>query len=452
MASSVTKKYEIDMCNGPLFGKLMLFYFPLMLSGILQLLFNAADVIVVGRFAGNEALAAVGSTTSLIHLIVNLFIGLSVGANVLAARYFGAEQKRDLSEMVHTAIMTSFIAGIFLVVIGLLVARPVLQLMDTPADVINHSVLYMQIYFIGMPVTMAYNFGAAILRAVGDTRRPLFYLTAAGIVNVVLNLFFVIVFDMGVAGVALATIISQALSAGLVLRCLMKSDGDYQLRLKELRIVPDKLISMMKIGVPAGLQSCLFSFSNVIIQSSVNSFGSIAMAGNSAAANLEGFVYVAMNAFYQTTISFTSQNYGARKYKRIGRVMLMSFAMVSFVGIILGNGSYLLGDKLLSLYSSDAEVIAYGLRRLLVISTMYFLCGTMEVMAGGLRGLGYSIIPMVVSLLGACAFRIVWISTVFQEYRSLETIYISYPISWILTTTAHAVVFIYGYRKLLKLQ
>lgn len=452
MASSASKKYEIDMCNGPIFSKLMIFYFPLMLSGILQLLFNAADIVVVGRFAGNEALAAVGSTTSLIHLIINLFIGLSIGANVLTARYFGAGQKRDLSEIVHTAVLTSLLAGIVLVIIGIFVSKPVLQWMDTPVDVIDHSVLYMQIYFVGMPVTMAYNFGAAILRAVGDTRRPLYYLTAAGVINVMLNLIFVIVFHMGVAGVALATITSQAISAILVIRCLMKSDGDYQLRLRDLKIVPDKLVRMMKIGVPAGLQSSLFSFSNVIIQSSVNSFGSIAMAGNSAAQNLEGFVYTSMNAFYQATISFTSQNYGARKYKRIGRTMLISLGMVTVIGLILGNGCYFFSGKLLQLYSTDAEVIKFGMLRLSIISTTYFLCGTMEVMAGGLRGIGYSIIPMVVSLVGACAFRIVWIYTAFQQYRALETIYVSYPISWVLTTAAHALVFIFGYRKLLKSQ
>lgn len=438
------------MCNGPIFKKLMIFFFPLMLSGILQLLFNAADIIVVGRFAGSEALAAVGSTSSLIHLIINLFIGLSVGANVLAARFYGAGQKKDLSEMVHTAIMTSFIAGFILVIIGVLVARPVLELMDTPANVIDHSVLYMQIYFVGMPVTMAYNFGAAILRAVGDTRRPLYYLSAAGILNVGLNLFFVIVFHMGVAGVALATIISQALSAVLVLRCMMLSEGDYQLRLKQLRIVPDKLKQMMRIGVPAGLQSCLFSFSNVIIQSSVNSFGSIAMAGNTAAQNLENFVYISMNAFYQTTISFASQNYGAKKYKRVGKIVLISLGMVSLIGLVLGNGCYFFSSTLLKLYSSDAEVIKFGMLRLSIIATTYFLCGTMEVAGGALRGIGYSIIPMVVSLIGACLMRIVWIYTIFQQYHSLESIYISYPISWILTTSAHLLVFIFAYRKLRK--
>jgi len=318
MKVKTKKNYEIDMCNGPLLGKILAFAIPLMLSGILQLLFNAADIVVVGRFAGNEALAAVGSTSSLINLLVNLFIGLSVGANVLVARFFGAGQKRELSEMVHTAIATSLLSGLLLIFVGLFLARPALQLMDTPTDCIEQATLYMQLYFVGMPAMMAYNFGSAILRAVGDTKRPLYYLLFAGVINVVLNLIFVIIFSMGVAGFALATVISQVVSAVLVIRCLILCDADYKLNLKELRIVKDKLIKMAQIGLPAGLQGALFSISNVFIQSSVNSFGSVAMAGNTAAGNIEGFVYTAMNAMHQTAISFTGQNYGALKFKRIG--------------------------------------------------------------------------------------------------------------------------------------
>ncbi len=444
------KKYEIDMCSGPLFGKILLFYIPLMLSGILQLLFNAADIVVVGRFVGSEALAAVGSTSSLINLLVNVFIGLSVGANVLAARFFGAGKKEELSDMVHTAIATSLVSGIFLIFLGVLLARPALLLMETPENVIDQAVLYMRIYFIGMPATMAYNFGSAILRAAGDTKRPLYYLFAAGVVNVVLNLFFVIVCGLGVAGVAIATVISQVISAALVIRCLALSDSDYKLDLKRLRIVPDKLLRMVQIGVPAGLQGALFSVSNVLIQSSVNSFGSVAMAGNTAASNIEGFVYTSMNAFHQTAISFTGQNYGARNYKRIGRILLICQLLVIAVGLLFGNAAYLLGDKLLLLYSSEPEVITYGLLRMSIICTTYCLCGMMDVMVGSLRGMGYSVMPMLVSLTGACLFRILWIYTVFREIPTLQCLYWSYPVSWGLTFLAHLLCFVVVYRKLLK--
>ena len=450
MEKSNSKKYEIDMCNGPLFGKIMVFYFPLMLSGILQLLFNAADIIVVGRFAGSEALAAVGSTSSLINLLVNLFIGLSVGANVLVARFYGAGQKKELSEIVHTAILTAIVSGAILVVVGVFLAGPALHLMGTPDDVINQSILYMRIYFCGMPAMMAYNFGAAVLRAVGDTKRPLYYLLIAGVINVVLNLFFVIVFSMGVAGVAWATVISQVVSAVLVLRCLMRSDADYRLIIKELKIVPDKLVKMVQIGVPAGLQGALFSISNVLIQSSVNSFGSVAMAGNTAASNLEGFVYTSMNSFYQAAISFVGQNYGAKKYKRIGKIAVICLAMVLVVGLLMGNAAYLFSGSLLKIYSTDSEVIKYGMLRMSYICTMYFLCGMMDVMVGILRGMGYAIMPMLVSLTGACLFRVVWIYTIFQQYRTLNCLYLSYPISWSLTFMVHLICFFVVYRKLLK--
>ncbi len=451
MKKTASKKYEIDMCSGPLLSKILIFYFPLMLSGILQLLFNAADIVVVGRFVGNEALAAVGSTSSLINLLVNVFIGLSVGANVLVARFYGAGEKKDLSEMVHTAMMTSIVGGLILVVLGVALSGPALRLMGTPDNVIDHAVLYMRIYFLGMPAMMAYNFGAAVLRAVGDTRRPLYYLLTAGVVNVVLNLFFVIACSMGVAGVAIATDISQVISALLVIRCLMQTDSDYRLNLKELRIIPSKLSRMIQIGVPAGLQGALFSISNVLIQSSVNSFGSVAMAGNTAAANVEGFVYTAMNAFHQTSISFTGQNYGAHNYKRIGKIAVICQVLVCLVGLLMGNGAYLLGGTLLQLYSADAEVIQYGLVRMLYICVPYCLCGMMDTIVGSLRGMGYSVMPMLVSLTGACLFRIVWIYTVFPQSRTLETLYISYPISWTLTFLTHVICFLVVYRRKLKL-
>lgn len=445
-----SKKYEIDMCNGPLLSKILIFALPLMLSGILQLLFNAADIVVVGRFAGSHSLAAVGATSSLINLLVNVFIGLSVGANVLVARYFGAGQEKELSDMVHTAILTSIVSGVFLVFAGIFLAKPALLLMSTPEDVISHATLYMQIYFCGMPAMMLYNFGSAILRAVGDTKRPLYYLTIAGAVNVILNLFFVIVFSMGVSGVALATVISQMISAGLVVRCLIRSEGAYRLDLRQLRIEKEKLIKMIQIGLPAGLQGALFSISNVLIQSSVNSFGSVAMAGNTAASNIEGFVYTSMNAFHQTAISFTGQNYGARNVKRIGRILVYCLVLVIIVGLVMGNAAYLFSGELLKLYSDDASVIEFGELRMSIICTFYCLCGMMDVMVGSLRGMGYSIMPMLVSLTGACLFRIVWIYTIFQEIHTLECLYWSYPISWALTFAVHFICFVFAYRKLYK--
>lgn len=450
MSNQPDKKYEIDMCNGPLLGKILVFAIPLMLSGILQLLFNAADIVVVGRFAGNEALAAVGSTSSLINLLVNVFIGLSVGTNVLVARFYGAGQKKELSDMVHTAVLTAIISGVFLIFVGLILAEPALRFMDTPEDCINQAVLYIRLYFVGMPVMMLYNFGSAILRAVGDTKRPLYYLLIAGVINVVLNMIFVIVFHMGVAGVAIATVVSQVVSASLVLRCLIRTDSDYKVNLGELRIVKDKLFKMIQIGVPAGLQGALFSFSNVLIQSSVNSFGSVAMAGNTAASNIEGFVYTAMNSLHQTAISFTGQNYGARKFKRIGKILLICQLSVIAVGLIMGNAAYLLSDFLLRLYSNDAEVISYGVLRLSIICSGYFLCGMMDVMVGSLRGMGYSVMPMLVSLTGACLFRVVWIYSVFKYYSTLECLYWSYPISWTLTFLVHLLCFTVVYRKLCK--
>lgn len=450
MEKQSSKKYEIDMCNGPLLGKIMIFYVPLMLSGILQLLFNAADIVVVGRFAGNEALAAVGSTSSLTNLIVNLFMGLSVGANVLVARYYGAGQNGELKEMVQTALATAVAGGIILIFLGFFISGPALNWMGTPEDVISHSVLYMRIYFAGMPFMMVYNFGSAVLRAVGDTRRPLYYLLIAGVVNVILNLVFVIVFSMGVAGVATATVASQAISAALVVRCLILTDSPYRLHLKGIRIAGDKLVRMIQIGVPAGMQGALFSISNVLIQSSVNSFGSVAMAGNTAGSNIEGFVYTAMNAFHQAAISFSGQNYGARKYKRIRKVLLICELLVMAVGGLMGGFAYLFAGTLLRLYTTDPQVIQYGILRMGIICVPYFLCGMMDVAVGALRGMGYAIMPMLVSLTGACLLRVVWIYTVFQKVHTLKCLYISYPVSWGLTFGVHMVCFAIVYRKLLK--
>ncbi len=432
-----TGTYEMDMCNGPLMIKIIVFAIPLILSGLLQLLFNAADIIVVGRFAGSESLAAVGSTSALINLLVNVFIGLSVGTNVLVARYYGAHQQRDLEETVHTAMVTAGAGGIILILLGVILADPMLELMGTPEDVLPLSALYMKIFFVGMPANLIYNFGSAVLRAVGDTRRPLYFLLTAGVINVVLNLFFVIALSMGVAGVALATVISQCISAILIVRCLMKCDAGYRLDPRKLRIVKNKLQSILKIGLPAGLQGAIFSISNVLIQSSVNSFGSVAMAGNTAAQNIEGFVYTSMNAVYQTALSFTSQNFGAKKYERMIKILIYCQCLTVAVGAVMGGGAVIFGNQLLGIYSSDAQVIRYGMNRLRIIGTTYFTCGLMDCMVGGLRGMGYSVMPMFVSLTGACGFRVFWIYTVFAMNRTLPTLYISYPVSWVITFIAH---------------
>ncbi len=447
-----SKKYEMDMCSGSILKKMLLFAIPLMFSSILQLLFNAADIVVVGRFAGDNSLAAVGSTSSLINLMVNLFVGLSVGANVLVARYFGAKQERDLSSTVHTAITLSLISGVILAIVGVVGAPIILEWMQTPGDVLGLAVIYLRIYFLGMPAMMLYNFGAAILRAVGDTRRPLNYLIVAGVINVTLNLIFVIVFKMDVAGVATATAVSQCVSAILVLRCLMKDNSGIKVELKKLRIHKDKFIKILQIGLPAGFQGTLFSLSNVFIQSSVNSFGEVVVAGNSAASNIEGFVYVAMNAFHQAAISFTSQNVGAGKYDRVNKILLTALGCVLVVGTALGTGAYLLGEPLLKIYSSSPDVINAGLVRLGIICTLYALCGMMDVMVGSLRGLGYSIMPMIVSLIGACALRLVFLATIFQmeQFHYIQTVYYTYPISWSLTFLAHVVCFIVIRRKLSK--
>ena len=440
----------MDMIHGSLFSKLLIYALPLVLSGVLQLLFNAADIVVVGRFSGNHALAAVGSTGALINLLVNLFIGVSIGANVLVARYCGARDEENAQDTVHTAMAVSLIGGVVMIFVGFFLAKPLLELMGTPVDVIEDAALYMRIYFAGMPAFMVYNFGSAILRAIGDTRRPLYFLSVAGIINVVFNLIFVIVFHMGVAGVALATIISQGISAVLVVLCLLQTEGMCQIHKDKLKIHGDKLKMMLQIGLPAGLQGCVFSISNVLIQSSINSFGSIAMAGNTAASNIEGFVYTGMNAIYQTCLSFTSQNLGAKQVKRIKKILMYCLMIVSVIGLVLGQGAYYLGEYLLGIYSSDPEVIQYGLIRLSLVCAPYFLCGMMDVMTGVMRGLGYSVMPMLVSLTGACAFRVIWIYTIFQMSHTLKTLYVSYPISWTLTFSVHFICFLFAYHKLKK--
>ena len=450
---SKNARFEMDMTTGALLPKVLMFSGPLILTGVLQLLYNAADIVVVGQFAGPQALAAVGSTGSLINLLVNVFFGLSVGGSVLIARAYGAGDFKNVQTGVHTVISVAGIAGVLVGILGIVAARPLLQLMGSPEDVIDGATLYMQIFFMGMPANMLYNFGAAILRAVGDTRRPLYYLTIAGIANVVLNLILVIVFHMSVAGVAIATVTSQVISMVLVLTCLLRSDGAIHLNPKELRIDKKQLVEIFRVGLPAGLQGSLFSISNVLIQSSINSFGSIAMAGNSAASNIEGFAYTAMNALHQADLTFASQNLGARQYQRVRRTMWVCLSAVTVIGFSLSMLFYALGPTLLSFYNTDPEVIRYGMIRMSYMLPLYFFCGAMDVMVGQLRGIGYSIMPMIVSLTGACLLRVVWIYTIFAADPTLQTLYLSYPISWFATFATHLVCyFIFGLRKLKKLE
>ena len=436
------KTNEIDMTTGPLIPKILAFSIPLMLSGILQLLFNAADIIVVGQFASPQAMAAVGSTGSLNNLIVNIFLGLSIGSSVLMARFYGAKNRENIHDLIHTSILLSLTSGCVLIVLGQLLAKPLLTIMGTPDDVINQSILYMRIVFLGMPAMLTYDFGAGILRAVGDTKRPLAYLFIAGIINICLNLISVIIFGMGVAGVAIATITSQYISALLVLRCMIRTNSVYKLNLKELRIRKSMLLQIIRIGVPAGIQGALFNVSNVLIQSSINSFGSLVMAGNTAAANIEGFVYTSMNAVYQASTNFTSQNVGAHKTKNITPVLLSCMLIVTSVGLILSTIVEVFAYQLLGIYSADADVISYGIERLHVVCLTYFLCGLMDTACGSIRGLGYSIAPTLVSLAGACGLRILWIYTVFQAHRTQFVLYLSYPVSWVVTFIAHIICFI----------
>ncbi|MDO4444399.1 MAG: MATE family efflux transporter [Bacillota bacterium] len=437
------------MCNGSIMDKLISFSIPLMLSGILQLLFNAVDIIVVGRFTGSQALAAVGSTTALINVFTNLFIGVSLGANVLAARFYASGRKKEMSETVHTSILFALLSGIVMVFVGLFFSRAALELMDTPADVIDQSALYMQIYFAGMPFFMLYNYGAAILRAVGDTKRPLFFLVIAGVVNAGLNLFLVIVLHLGVAGVAIATVIAQMISCILVLRCLYQSTGSYQLRISRLTLKWTYLKQIFQVGIPAGIQSTVINFSNVLLQSSVNSFGSVAMAGYTAANNIFGFLFAAVNSITQACMSFTSQNYGVGKWKRMDRVLLNCMLLTVIVSLVLGGGSYLFGPELLRIYTSDAAVIQCGMEILLYTTVTYFMCGIMDLFPGALRGMGCSAVPMLLSVIGTVGTRVVWIFMVFPKYRSLDILFISYPASW-LVTIALQVVCYYFVRKKVK--
>ena len=436
-------KYEIDMCNGTIMDKLISFSVPLMLSGILQLMFNAVDIIVVGRFSGSVALAAVGSTTALINVFTNLFIGISLGANVLAARFFAAGRDKEMSDTVHTAITLALISGVIMAFVGLFFSRGALELMGTPEDVIGQSALYMKIYFLGMPFFMLYNYGAAILRAVGDTKRPLIFLIVSGIVNAGLNMILVILFHLDVAGVAIATVISQLISCILVLRCLYLSQTSYQLRFSKLKINTTYLKQIFQVGVPAGIQSTVINFSNALLQSSVNSFGSIAMAGYTAANNIFGFLYVSVNSVTQACMSFTSQNYGVGKYKRMDRVLLDCLGLTVVVAGVLGGCVYLFGPQILRIYTSEADVISCGMEILSITTIPYFLCGIMDLFPGSLRGMGYSAVPMVLSVIGTVGTRILWIYEFFPHNRTLFFRFISYPGSWNITIVMQVICYLY---------
>ncbi|WP_306480037.1 MATE family efflux transporter [Mediterraneibacter sp.] len=445
MTTSTPKKnrYEIDMCNGTVLDKLISFSIPLMLSSILQLLFNAVDIIVVGRFSGSRALAAVGSTTALINVFTNLFIGVSLGANVLAARFYATKQEKQMSETVHTAITFALSSGLVMVFVGLFFSKAALTLMDTPSDVIGQSTLYMRIYFAGMPFFMLYNYGAAVLRAVGDTKRPLFFLVIAGITNALLNLFLVIVLHLGVAGVAIATVIAQMISCILVLRCLYQSDSSYQLRFSKLTLKWVYLRQIFQVGIPAGIQSTVINFSNVLLQSSVNSFGSTAMAGYTAANNIFGFLYATANSVTQACMSFTSQNFGAGKWKRMDKVLRNCILLSVILSLILGGGSYLFGPELLRIYTSDPKVIQCGMEVLLYTTVTYFMCGLMDLFPGALRGMGHSAVPMLLSIIGTVGTRILWIFLVFPKHRSLDILFISYPASWLITIILQVICYLF---------
>ena len=443
------KKYEIDMCSGAILPKLLKLTLPLMLSSVLQLLFNAADIIVVGNFGSQNSIAAVGSTSSLVNLITNLFLGLSTGANVMTSRYMGANDNDRVNKTIHTSILLSVISGLILTVVGVIFADKMLLMMNTPPEVLELSTVYLRIYFGGMIAMMIYNFGSSILRSKGDTQRPLYYLAFAGVINVVLNLIFVILFKMDAAGVALATVISQCVSAFLVIRCLIKETDAFHFDFRKLRL--DRVITMkiLGIGLPAGFQGVVFSLSNVVIQSSINSFGSVVMSGSAAAASIEGFVWVSMNAFSQGALTFVSQNIGAAKYSRINRIAIIACACAAATGFVLGNLAYIFGGPLLSIYDPRPEIIEPGLTRMSLVCVFYFTCGLMDCIVGAIRGMGYAVAPTIVSLLGACGLRILWIFTIFTipEYHTEFMLFLSYPLSWTITFIAHFICFIIMRRK-----
>lgn len=432
-----------DMCSGPLFKKILLFSLPIMAMNLLQLLFNAADMVVVGRFSGKEALAAVGATGALINLTINTFMGLSVGTSVVVAQDYGAQNWRGVSRAVHTSIVISGIGGLAVMGIGLIFCSPLLKVMGTPSDILDLAKLYMLIYFLGVPANMIYNFAAAVLRAIGDSRHPMYYLIITGALNVVLNFIFVIPFKMSVAGVALATVISQYLSLILILTCLVRSHGPIALDWKKLCLDKEKLLSIVKIGLPAGCQSALFSVSNVLIQSAVNSFGSSMIAAASASGNIEGFVGTSMNAYYNAAITFTGQNMGAKKYERIDRIAKICTILILVTWVSLGTIVLLLEEPLFRIYTNDPEVLSLGIIRLRVMLYTYITCGVMNVFPGIIRGMGYSVLPMLCTLVGACVMRIIWLATIFYWWPTVMVLYLCYPVSWGIAGLGHVISFFF---------
>lgn len=442
------KSRELNMTEGPLFSKIWAFTLPIIAAGLLQLLYNAADLVVVGNAVDEDALSAVGSTSSMIALLVNFFMGLSIGSNVLVSRLFGARDKEGIRSAVHTAMLLSVFSGIIVGVLGFIFCEPLLTLMGTPKEVLPGAVLYAKIYFCGVPAMSVYNFGAAILRSVGDSKRPMFFLALSGLVNVVLNLIFVLLFGMEADGVALATSISQVVSAYLVVRALMKQKDELKFSFKDLKIKGSDLAYILKIGLPAGAQGAIFSLSNMLIQSSVNSFGSIYMAGNTAAHNLDSFSYTTLNSFSQAAVTFTSQNIGAGKIERVRIVVKDCVLSVLSIGIVTAILFNLFGRNLLGLYNSNPEVIDAGMIRLVCMTSLQFLCGIMDSFSGTLRGMGKSLVPAIISLIGACGFRVIWIFTVFKAFHEFWIIFILYPISWFVTAAALLIGLIRTYKKL----
>ncbi len=445
------KQRNVDMCSGPLFMKILKFSIPVMLTALFQHLYNAADVIVVGRYAGREALAGVGTTGSITTLIINLFLGLSVGVNVALGKAIGEKNGGKVHRIVHTAIMVSVLGGLGISLFGIVFAEQLLTLIDVPADVMPQAKIYMQIIFAGKMPALVFNFGSSVLRSKGDTKRPFYIVSISGIINVLLNLFFVIKLGMKADGVALATVISQVFTAIAVIYILYKEKDDTRLYLKKLKIYKESFSEIMKVGVPSGIQSATFSFANVIIQSSVNSFGAAAIAGSAASANIGNFFYSALNAFYQGCVTFVSQNVGAKKYERINRIIACCVIDVIIVWAIEILITVFAGEFLISVYiPDDVEAVKMGVARLSVIGCTYGLCGLMEVMSGVLRGIGYSVMSMMSSIAGVCGIRILWIFTVFKAFRTFKVLFLAFPMSWIGTVLMHTTIYLVIRRTRLK--
>ena len=452
MSSEVKKnKYEIDMCNGTIMNKLISFSVPLILSSNLQLLFNAVDIIVVGKFSGSKSLAAVGATSALINLLINLSMGISLGTNVMAGQFYAAKKEKEMSDVVHTSMMFALVSGTVIALLGILFCKWALQMMATPDDIIHLSVTYMRIYLLGMPFFMIYNYGAAVLRAVGDTKRPLLFLVIAGILNAGLNMVLVIVFHLGVVGVAVATVFSQFVSCVLIVRCLCKTKGSYQLHFSKLCMKKEYLKQIFKIGLPAGVQSIVINFSNILLQSSVNSFGSVAMAGYTAANNVFGFLYATVNSFTQTCMSFTSQNFGVKKWKRMDKILWECSALSVGVMLVIGTAVYVFGESVLGIYTSSPDVIKCGMDVFYYTTVTYFICGLMDLFPGAMRGMGYALVPMVLSIIGTVGVRIFWIYCVFPVHHSLDTLFFSYPLSWFITVVMQVVCFYFVRKRVHKM-